>query len=283
MLRPHPPVRLLINDPALQRRNPSQSCSSCLVTPTLETLSLLFVDRSIHPAVYRLNRTTVLSWLAFPRLTQLTLRGVKVLPRSPTFASGTDAEDAQPADESIPPRFDEFLASNHPHLTHLRISCFSNIQEHYDTAMALVFVMRVNSSREGPSLTSTAKLARLPEDISRVYLLKPGLTPDDRWSESSSYPRAAWVKPHGYDDMISLYSRCATTLPNFALLPEHPGYVAVHGEVEEAREQWVDRIDGGAGCWFAPGREYLTMPDYCLLLYDMVCLAASCVMPRGAR
>ncbi|KZO93840.1 hypothetical protein CALVIDRAFT_600328 [Calocera viscosa TUFC12733] len=239
-----------------------------LLAPTLQTLSLVLLSRpgGLDPFLWSLLSDTPLqpdldlSRLSFPRLTELTLRGVYKLPSSSTLAPALRLLNI--ADESIRTGVEEDLALNHPELTHLRISRYLKIEDHHDTIVRLAVVMGVRApSEQEEQLITDKKLSRLPGAASRFYLVEPG--PTRIWSKwtSPGYRRGlrhhqGWktVTPLGYDSMVRDFTKLMELYPNFVLLPGHPGGNKGK-EAGRARVQWLDRVEGGPGCWSAPGKE----------------------------
>ncbi|KZT61186.1 hypothetical protein CALCODRAFT_491599 [Calocera cornea HHB12733] len=240
-----------------------------LLSSTLETLFLLLLSLppGLDPRLGSLLsdsppqlRGLDLSRLSLPALTELTLRGVYGLPSSLTFAPALKLLHI--ADEALRPGMEKYLALNHPELTHLRISRILKIQEHRETITRLAVVMGIRAPSEDEELAMLDnRLVRFPDASSRFYLVEPGPTRMwGRWT-SQGYGRRlhhhqGWktVTPPGYESMFRDFAALSLAYPNFVVLPPHPGGNKGK-EAGRARKQWLGRVEGGPGCWAAPGKE----------------------------
>jgi len=117
--------------------------------------------------------------------------------------------------------------------------------------VSLVIVLRITQfdPLENGELY-VCRYSPLPEGSSRFLLLEPGAEPDIQSIASTTL----YYAMSGYNETARFFSSCARLYPNFVLLPTNPGHTK-EKEAEIARGQWFERIEGGRGCWMAPGKE----------------------------
>ncbi|EJT96928.1 hypothetical protein DACRYDRAFT_102647 [Dacryopinax primogenitus] len=93
-----------------------------------------------------------------------------------------------------------------------------------------------------------------PHGVERFCLVEPGPTNfTSRRNKGSSRGRvrSPGFVPRSYLNMVMELEDVADELPNFALLPKHSGHNK-QIEAEKSRQQWMERIEGGQGCWVTP-------------------------------
>jgi len=225
-----------------------------LLRPTLETLSLNIFTRHI---------TSNAGWSTYDEEDGEFLRGAYELPTSSTFAPNLRLLNL--ADESLDFGLEERFALNHPEMTHMRISRFLKIEDHEATILRLASAFGVCSPPVlGGDGILPEDLPLLPEGPSRFFLVEPG--PTKFWGQTTirgrgyrrrgtqASPGYQYRAPRGYNMMMVNFSNIGRAQPNFVLLPTHPGR-SKWKEAQMSKVEWLDRIEGGPGCWVAPGKK----------------------------
>ena len=199
-----------------------------LVAPTLCTLSLaIFLPTRLTDAVFARQH--------FPRLTELTARGTTAIPyEDPNFAP--KLERLHTCAILIPPtgprNLAHCVASTFPRLTHLRLSDMAR----YDLHQMLLIS---NLLRAFGMDIPFSNAPRMPSGVRYLYVQ---LGPADAAST------ARQVGP-GADVLRAYHGSYRAFVP----LPRSSRR-NIFQVADTTKAEWLDRMDGGAGCWAVPKR-----------------------------
>jgi hypothetical protein len=212
-----------------------QMVSSTLVTFTLVYFSerfMVFTADSQHNPL--LNHS-------FPCLTELTVRGPHQLPSSPNFAP--ELRRLHITEESMTPQFISTAVSNHPLLTHVRLSRLLDITGDFsmivDFLVAMNLLPRTKEDSEAPQMT---------RGIRRWFIVEPGVIIQTHRSRRGGMKTREKRLPQGHNLLADKFKVIRRFSPTCLLLRDHPG----HGkslETHNSREEWLDRLKGAPGCW----------------------------------
>ncbi|KAF7793237.1 hypothetical protein EIP86_004347 [Pleurotus ostreatoroseus] len=184
--------------------------------------------------------------LHFPHLAELTLRGCYSLPLRLKFAP--NLVRLHIACDVLHSPFARLLPKFYPRLTHLRISRLEWSPHFNDVLETLCSTMGLRD-RNGhmKDATDAAIHTDTPTGSSaRFILIEPG--------------PGHWIGPEGRTILAStteralLYRTLNDKTDRITVLPQCPGHSKT-SEAAHARADWLDRINGGLGCWVSLNSE----------------------------
>ena len=212
-----------------------------LASPTVETVSIVSLTS---------NRTSspdhiVLDDLHLPKLTELTLRGCYSIPLQASFAPRLSRLHIS-SDVLFSP-FARLIPKFYPKLTHIRISRLEYVRHLEDTLQTLCITMGLPLRRDNqrgeddPNTRSPTPPAAVR--ATRFIFVEPG---PGHWIGIGGEPVLAVSSER------EMLWRLLQQLDTLVILPQHPGY-GRDNEVIRAKAQWLDRLNGGVGCWLPSG------------------------------
>lgn len=204
-----------------------------LASPSVETLTI----------VSRTSRATFasdhlcLDALRFPNLKELTLRGCYSMPLQASFAPALARLHV--SGDVLHSPFARLIPKFYPRLTHLRISRLEFIPHIDDILRSLCCLMSIRPRSRHGSPTEDGRDRPVLAASNRYILVEPG--------------PGHWIGPGGRAVLASPTERhllghlLSEESERLTLLPQYAGYG--ENEAVYAKTQWIDRFNGGRGCW----------------------------------
>jgi hypothetical protein len=220
-----------------------------VVSSTLVTFTLVYFSEGSHGSTTypsTVNSFTVdsphipLLNHSFPCLTELTVRGPHELPSSPTFAP--KLQRLHITEESLTPDFIHTVVSNHPLLTHVRLSRFLQIMSNFSMIIDFMVAMALLPKTEDYEVPQMAR------GIRRWFIVEPGVIIGYRSVRRGRLGETEKRLPQGHRQLTDKFTLIRRLSPTCLLLRDHLGY-GKGRETHNSREEWLSRLREGPGCW----------------------------------
>lgn len=208
-----------------------------LSSPTLETLTIVsHTSKRTFPVDH-----IILDDLHFPRLVELTLRGCYSLPLQVKFAP--NLVRLHVSCDVLQTPFARLIPKFYPKLTHLRISRLEYSPHLEDVLRTLCCMMGLQPRRD--TLPGDGLPSPLPP-ATRFILVEPG---PGHWIGPGGQP--ALAKPA---ERALLRELLNEQMDRLVVLPPYSGH-SKESEAAHAKAEWIDRFNGGLGCWVSLNSE----------------------------